>query len=233
MRTSRPSIARWRTPSSNRLARPTPSVRNRFGESWKSYGSGKGSSDIGERVERLEGPPFVVEVARQRVPGEHALARERGATVRVAVADEDDRALGGKRAALAAIAAHRAPPVTEAHAPSVGRRGGEVGSAVDLDALPAGHEEAQLRPADGGGDGVLAGAQVVDPGPQPDVLTRPRRGLFRGDAQRRDLGCERLAVRVVVPLVDRRVAEVVDRSHERVADGARAVPVEDELQLEM
>jgi hypothetical protein len=69
----------------------------------------------------------------------------------------------------------------------------------------------------------------VEAGPQLDVLDRPRGGLVGGAAQGADLGRERIAVRVVLALVDRRVTELVDRGHEGVAHRAGAVPVEDEL----
>src|SRR5439155_2036376 len=105
IRTSRPATARWSTPSTSRLARSTPNTRKRLVESSKSYGSGKRSSDIGERVEGLEGVAPVGEIARETVARKDALARERRAAVRVAVADEDQRVLVRQGSPFAAVAA--------------------------------------------------------------------------------------------------------------------------------
>src|SRR2546423_11612866 len=111
-------------------------------ESSKSYGSGKRSSDIEQRVEGLEGDAFGREVPREPVARKNAVAGEGGTPVRIPVAHEDERAVLGQRPSLAAVAAHRTRPlVPEAQAPAVPRRLGEVRAHVQLDSFAPAHRQ--------------------------------------------------------------------------------------------
>ena len=160
---------------------------------------------------------------------------ERRAAIGPAVADEDERALVRQRAALAAVAADRAQAlVAEADAPAVRRRLGEVRAHLELDALALEHRQDQLRQAARDDQRPVALDELVEARraarrSRPPRLLPPRRSRAASrpppPAPRRTTSYS--------TLVDARVAEVVDRGHERVAHRAGAVPVEDELHLEV
>src|SRR5207253_1096041 len=121
MRTSRPATARYSVPSTRRFARSVPNARKRLVESAKSNGSGKGSSDIAQRVVPLEGHAFIPEVLGEAGAREDTIRGERGAAVGPAVADEDERLAVRKRTTLALVAADLADTlVAEDHTPPVG-----------------------------------------------------------------------------------------------------------------
>src|SRR3954471_24965577 len=101
MQTSRPPIARCSVPSTSRFARSVPNARKRPVESSKSYGSGKRSSNVVQRVERLVGHALVLKVQSEAVAREDAVAGEGCAAVGPPVADEHDRACLRQRAPLA------------------------------------------------------------------------------------------------------------------------------------
>src|SRR5262245_5133104 len=122
-----------------------PKTRKRAVERAKSYGSGKRSSDIAERVVALERNALFLEVLGKPGAREHTVGGERRAAVGPAVADEHQRSRRGQRAPLAHVTAHRARAVvTEDHAPALGAHVGVVRTHLDVDAFSLEYRQDEL-----------------------------------------------------------------------------------------
>src|SRR5436309_2668930 len=136
------AFMRVKPTSTSRFARSVPNARKRPVESSKSNGSGKGSSDIAERVVAFERHSLLLEIVGEARAREDAVRRERRAAVGPAVADEDERMSIRQRAALALVAAVLADAlVVEDHAPSVRPHLGVVRARLDVAALALDHRE--------------------------------------------------------------------------------------------
>ena len=231
IRTSRPSTTRCSPPSCQRLARSTPNTRKRSVESAKSYGSGKRSSNVVERLERLvvgrrlrAGSPRATRGRRRgrrraRRSGRRCRHRRRRAAARPA----------GSAACTCRGTPGRGPSSRKRSRQPSGSGSASLLRTSIVDSLPFEHRADQLRQAARDDHGSGPGGEAVEPGPETDVLDGPGGDLGRARPQRPDLRRERLAVGAEAAVEDRRVAERPDRLDQRVVDGARPVPVEDEL----
>src|SRR5256885_1988277 len=171
MRTSRPPIARCSSPSTSLFARSVPKTRKRRVDNSKSNGSGKRSSDIAERVEAFELHPLLLEVVREAGSREDAVRCERRATVRPAVADEDERVSIRQRPALALVAADLADAlVAEDHAPPVRPHLGVVRAHLDVYAFALEHGQDQLRQPARHDHRVVPIDELMEAGAHLDVL---------------------------------------------------------------
>src|SRR3954468_18442252 len=179
IRTSRPRTARISTSPSTRLARSVPNARKRPVESSKSYGSGKRSSDIVERVVPLERDALLGEEVGEPSACEDTVRGERSAPVRPAVAHEHDRPLERQRATLAPVAADGARALmAKPHLPAVGRGIGEVRSDLELEPFPCEHRHDQLRQPARDDQGAVALDELVEAAAQLDVLDRSGSSLL-------------------------------------------------------
>src|SRR5262245_15623924 len=104
-----------------------PSTRKRSVESSKSYGSGKGSSNVVEGLERRVRAALALELVRQPAAGEHEVGGSCRAPVGHAVSRVRERPVLGKRSPFTHVTAHRAGPrVAKTQAPAAGQGVGLV-----------------------------------------------------------------------------------------------------------